>query len=126
AADLAPGMFARVRLVLETAPNAVTIPSHAVIAAPGGKRIVYVVEEGKAVARPIKTGIEQGGRVQALSGLKPGEKVVVTGGERLKDGVEVLVAGPGGGPGQPGGDEAAKKGKPAQPVAPGAKGGVTP
>ena len=101
-AKLMPGMFARVRLVLESAENALIIPQQAVALTPAGGQVAYVVADGKAVQRKVKTGIEQAGRVQVLAGLEPGDKVVVTGHEKLKDGMEVRVAEPGQGPGKPG------------------------
>jgi membrane fusion protein (multidrug efflux system) len=101
-ANLMPGMFARVRLVLETVPEAVTIPQEAVVQTPNGTQVVYIVDGGKAVMRRVTTGIEQAGRVQIVAGLQPSEKAVVTGNERLKDGMEVRVPAPGGTQGKPG------------------------
>ncbi len=90
---LSPNMFARVRLLLETAENVVVIPGQAVVVSPTGATLVFVVKEGKAVRRPVKTGIEEEGRIQILSGLSEGEQLVISGQEKLKDGVEVRVAG---------------------------------
>ena len=101
-ANLMPGMFARVRLVLETVPEAVTIPQEAVVQTPNGTQVVYIVDGGKAVMRRVTTGIEQAGRVQIVAGLQPSEKAVVTGNERLKDGMEVRIPAPGGTQGKPG------------------------
>jgi len=99
-AKLMPGMFARVRLILESVADALTIPQQAVIVTPVGGQVAFVVAEGRAVQRKVKVGIEQAGRVQVLAGLEPGEKVVVTGQEKLKDGMEVRVAEPGKMPGK--------------------------
>jgi multidrug efflux pump subunit AcrA (membrane-fusion protein) len=93
-ANLAPGMFARIRLVLESIENTVTIPQQSVLLTPAGGQVAYVVADGKAAMRKVKTGIEQAGRVQVLSGLDGGEKVVTSGHEKLKDGMEVRVAEP--------------------------------
>ncbi len=101
-AKLMPGMFARVRLILESVADALTIPQQAVIVTPAGGQMAYVVADGKAVQRKVKVGIEQAGRVQVLAGLDSGDKIVVTGQERLKDGMEVRVAEPGKMPGKPG------------------------
>lgn len=101
-ANLAPGMFARVRLVLESVADAVTIPQQAIAMTPAGGQVAYVVADGKVAMRKVKTGIEQAGRVQIVTGLKPGEQVVVTGHERLKDGAEVRIAGPATGQGKGG------------------------
>jgi RND family efflux transporter MFP subunit len=105
-ADLVPAMFARIRLVLESIESAVTVPQQSVLLTPAGGQVAYVVVDGKAVMRKIRTGIEQAGRVQVLAGLEPGEKVVVTGHEKLKDGMEVRVAQPG--RDQPGASPASK------------------
>ncbi|MEW6199820.1 MAG: efflux RND transporter periplasmic adaptor subunit [Planctomycetota bacterium] len=90
-AALMPGMFARVRLVLEAVDEAVTVPLQAVGMTPAGAQVVYVVVDGKALQRKVKTGIEQAGRVQVLSGLEAGAKVIVAGLEKLKDGADVRV-----------------------------------
>ncbi len=115
-AALIPGMFARVRLVLESVDGAVTVPLQAVSTTPAGTQVVYVVVDGKVIQRKVQTGIEQAGRVQVLTGLEAGENVIVAGQEKLKDGVEVRVAGPGKPAGKP---EAATS-------APAAREGATP
>jgi len=56
------------------------------------KPIVFVVEDGKAIARAVKTGIEADNRIQLVSGVQPGDKVIIAGNEKLKDGVEVSLA----------------------------------
>ena len=103
-AELLPGMFARVRLVLESVEAAVTVPRQSVLVTPAGGQVAFVLVEGaaansppsaKAAMRKVQTGIEQAGRVQVLSGLAPGEKVVTSGHEKLKDGMVVRVAGMG-------------------------------
>jgi len=106
----APGMFGRVRLILASAPDAVTVPVQAVIVAPTGASVAFVAADGKAAQRKVQTGIEEGGRVQILSGLKPGEKVIVSGQEKLKDGAEIRLPAP---PkdGQPGKTGAANESK---------------
>lgn len=101
-AKLMPGMFARVRLVLESVEDAVTIAQQAVALAPNGMQVAYIVADGKAIQRRVKTGIEQAGRVQVVAGLELADKVVVTGQEKLKDGMEVRVAEPGRMAGKPG------------------------
>jgi HlyD family secretion protein len=63
----------------------------------GEIKVVYVVENGKAVERPVRTGVSNETRVEILGGLKPGEKVV-TGPFRslrdLKDGTAVRITTP--------------------------------
>lgn len=55
----------------------------------GGRRVVFVVENGKANIRPVGLGEAVGGRFIVLSGLKPGDQVVVRGNERLRPGQAV-------------------------------------
>ncbi|MBN1867538.1 efflux RND transporter periplasmic adaptor subunit [Candidatus Sumerlaeota bacterium] len=91
---LAPGMFGRVQLIVESVADAVTVPVQAVIVTPAGAQVVFVAAAGKAAQRNVQTGIEEGGRIQILSGLKPGEKAIVSGQEKLKDGAEIRLPGP--------------------------------
>ena len=91
--DLLPGMFARVRLVLESVPDALTVPAQAVVVTPSGASTVFVVVEGKAIRRTVRPGDEDGGRIQILSGLDPGDRVIVSGQEKLQDGAEVRMPG---------------------------------
>lgn len=89
AVDLIPGMFARIEVTLQSIPDAVTVPSEAVIVTPKGEHIAFVVEGGKAVRRKVETGIEKEGRIQVVKGIQAGEQVIVSGNEKLKDGAEV-------------------------------------
>ncbi len=90
---LVPGMFARVKLFLRTVPDALVIPAEALVKAPDGSTSVYLVAAGKALKRKVKAGIEEKGLVQVVEGVNVNDRVVVTGQERLKDGVEVKIAG---------------------------------
>jgi RND family efflux transporter MFP subunit len=86
---LLPGMFARVQVVRETLPNAITVPSYSLQAAPGGGMAVFVVQDGVAVRRKVTTGVEVEGRTLVTAGLKAGESLIVAGQETLKDGAPV-------------------------------------
>ena len=88
---LIPGMFARVKVLLEFAPDAITVPAQAVIVTPKGDRVAFVAREGRAMRRKVETGIEEGGRIQIVKGIQAGEQVIVAGNEKLKDGVEIQV-----------------------------------
>ncbi|MFP3928376.1 MAG: efflux RND transporter periplasmic adaptor subunit [Desulfobacteraceae bacterium] len=92
---LMPNQFARVRLTLGTSRNATLIPAAAVLETGEGRRIAYVVEGGKAVRRTVELGFEKDRLVQVTEGVEPGEEVVVTGNEGLKQGAPVRIAGAG-------------------------------
>ena len=90
--DLKPGFFAEVTLAVESKKGALTVPEGAVQASERGF-IAYAVEDGKARVRPIEVGLRTGaGVVEILSGLKPGERVVIEGSDRLAEGVAVAEA----------------------------------
>jgi membrane fusion protein, multidrug efflux system len=89
--DLLPGMFARLNVLLKNIEDAVIVPLEALVTTPKGQ-VVFVVEDGKAIARAVKTGIEADNRIQLVSGVQPGDKVIIAGNEKLKDGVEVSLA----------------------------------
>lgn len=85
---LQSGMFANVNLILEKNRNVPVILKEAVIGR-NSESSVYVVEDGKAVLRPIVLGIRQGPYYEVRKGLKAGDLVVIMGQQRLRDGAAV-------------------------------------
>ncbi len=88
--DLLPGMFARLNVILKNVDAAVIAPLEALVETPKG-RAVFVAENGKAVVKLVKTGIEADNRIEIVSGVQPGDKVIVAGNEKLKNGVAVAL-----------------------------------
>jgi membrane fusion protein, copper/silver efflux system len=76
---LKPGMFVTLTLSAVQAKEAVLVPSEAVIRT--GQRDVVIVAhgEGKFSPAPVQVGAEGGGHTEIRGGLKPGDKVVVSG-----------------------------------------------
>ena len=90
---LKTGMFARVRLRTGTAQPSVFVPKDAVVRQPGGL-VVFVVQDDKAHMIPIPTGRTHDGLIEVLEGtLQPGNMVVVTGNETLRDQAAVVIKG---------------------------------
>lgn len=87
---LRPGMFARVRFLLERRRDVPIIPETAVSTV-GGQTHVYVVEDGKARRRDVTLGLNEGERHEVLEGLAAGEKVVTQGQAQIQDGMEVAT-----------------------------------
>lgn len=83
---LKPGMFARVKLVIEEHKDVPVILKEAILG-----DYVYVVTADVAKKRNIKRGMQKGADVEVTEGLKAGELVVIMGQQRLQDGVKVLV-----------------------------------
>jgi RND family efflux transporter MFP subunit len=94
-----PEMGAKVEFVrrgdaaaLAGAPRRVLVPGGAIAQGANGAR-VWVVQEGRAVARTVETGATRGEQVEVRSGLAGGEQVVLGAPAGLKDGTRVRVRG---------------------------------
>jgi RND family efflux transporter MFP subunit len=61
-----------------------------------GERVAFIIKDGKAKMRNVAVGIAVQGRFEVLSGLAPGDRVVVRGNERLSEGQSVRSASAGG------------------------------
>lgn len=68
--------------------DALSVPQISVVDRPAG-RVVYVAAGSKVSAHPVKTGIEQDGRIEILDGLKAGDRVVADGAGFLTDGAAI-------------------------------------
>lgn len=90
------GSFVTVRVVRERRPEAVLLPKEAVVRELQQAH-VFVAKQAKdglvAERRDVTLGLEEGGRVQALSGLEPGEELVVAGQGSLEDGQAIRKLG---------------------------------
>jgi membrane fusion protein (multidrug efflux system) len=89
---LKPGMFARVNIVYERRPDTLQLPRSAILDA-DGEQSVYIVANGKAEQRRIRTGLTNGGWIEVVEGLEGSERVVVVGQAGLKSGTPVKVVG---------------------------------
>ncbi len=70
-----PGAFARAEIVVSAGRDAILVPSSAIVTFAGVEK-VFVVRDGRAVERPIRTGRRAGDRAEVLEGLAAGEVVV--------------------------------------------------
>jgi len=94
---LFPSQFVNVRLRLDVKHNATVIPAAAVQRTTRGT-FVYVVTQGqKVAARNVTAGVADGDDIAIDAGLAPGERVVVDGADRLRDGATVTERADGGG-----------------------------
>jgi membrane fusion protein, multidrug efflux system len=94
---LFPNQFVNVQLLQELLRNQIIIPNSSVRrGAPNGavSTFVYVVNpDHKVSVRAVTLGVVDGERVAVAQGLKAGEMVVTEGGDRLRDGAQVLLPG---------------------------------
>lgn len=92
--SLKPGMFLQASITTNTATS-LTIPMGAVLPQGDGTSLVYILQADKTVkAQPVETGeILSSDRVEIISGLQIGDRVVLKGAAYLKDGDRVAVIG---------------------------------
>ncbi|HYM02153.1 MAG TPA: efflux RND transporter periplasmic adaptor subunit, partial [Stellaceae bacterium] len=95
---LFPNQFVNVQLLVDTLRGVTIVPTAAIQrGAPG--TFVYMLKSDDTVGvQVVKVGPSDGERVAILNGLTPGDKVVVDGTDKLKDGAKVSVSGAEGGP----------------------------
>jgi HlyD family secretion protein len=67
-----------VRVLLDKRDRVLTVARGSFVEE-GGGRFAYVVEDSQAVKRPIRLGAQSLSKVEVLEGLKPGDKVVISG-----------------------------------------------
>ncbi len=83
-----PGAFVDVALTVSTIKDAVVIPQASIVQTARGK-IVYIVEDGKAVLRPVQLVNAQGADA-AVTGVKAGDVVVLDGRQNLRPGAPIV------------------------------------
>ena len=90
-AGLRSGAFGRAKVITDTVPESVLVPTPAVQFVEGTHQgsVVVVDENNTAHIRDVETGESFEDKVQIVQGLKPGEQVIVEGGYGLPDGTEV-------------------------------------
>lgn len=85
-----PGASVNGAVVVEEHAEAVSVPEVSVVLRPAGK-VVYAIENGKAVQHVVATGVTQNGQVEILEGIRSGETVAVDGAGFLTDKAAVSV-----------------------------------
>ncbi|WP_086151582.1 efflux RND transporter periplasmic adaptor subunit [Cellulosimicrobium sp. KWT-B] len=88
---LRPGFYARARIVADVLKAAVVVPQRAVSEVQGAYQLGIIGGDNKAEIRPVKVGARTGTDWVITSGLKPGEKVVVEGLQKIKSGAPVVA-----------------------------------
>ncbi len=86
---LRPGSFARAEIVTNDSKMAITVPNNAIVTFAGIEKVI-VVQNGKALEKPITTGRRSGEWTEIVSGINLGEKVIIDPGN-LQSGQAVAV-----------------------------------
>jgi RND family efflux transporter MFP subunit len=86
--NIAVGQSITVQIPVGAAREVLSMPKDALVQARGGWT-VFVAEDGKAQPRAVNIGVALGDQYEVLSGLAPGDQVVVRGNERLRPGQDI-------------------------------------
>jgi RND family efflux transporter MFP subunit len=90
-AILRPGQFGKVRFVPDTVQNALVVPQEAVTELQGNFQVAVVDQNNKVSIRPVKMGERIDALWEVTEGLKPGDRVVVQGLQKAREGSTVTV-----------------------------------
>jgi RND family efflux transporter MFP subunit len=88
---LRPGQFGKVRFVADQKKGAMVVPQEAVNELQGSFQVAVVDQNNKVSIRPVKMGERIGALWEVTEGLKPGDKVVVQGLQKAREGSTVTV-----------------------------------
>ena len=88
---LRPGQFGKVRFVADMQKGAMVIPQEAVNELQGSYQVAVVGNDNKVSIRPVKMGKRIGAMWEVLDGLKSGDRVVVEGVQKVREGSSVTV-----------------------------------
>ena len=88
---LRPGQFGKVRFVADMKKGALVVPQEAVNELQGNFQVAAVDQNNKVSIRPVKMGERIGAMWEVTEGLKPGDKVVVQGLQKAREGSTVTA-----------------------------------
>jgi len=86
---LRPGQYAKVRAVIGENQGALLVPQPAVSELQGSYEVMVVGQNNQVAVRPVQVGERVGAMWEIQGGLKPGERVVVEGQQKLRPGMQV-------------------------------------
>src|SRR5262245_3936217 len=89
--NLRPGQFGKVRFVADMKKGAMVVPQEAVNELQGNYQVAVVDQNNQVSIRPVKMGEKMGALWEVTEGLKPGDKVVVQGVQKAREGSTVTL-----------------------------------
>ena len=87
--ELRPGQFARIRVKFDVKHNALLVPQRAVSELQGSYQVAVVEDGGKVHIQPVRVGERSGNLWIIEEGLHPGQRVVVEGLQKVREGTVV-------------------------------------
>ena len=88
---LYPNQFVNIRLLLDTHKGVTTMPTAGVQRGVPGTFVYLVNADSTVSVRKVDLGVTDGDRVEVKSGLQPGDRIVIDGADKLRDGAKINV-----------------------------------
>ncbi len=88
---LFPNQFVNISLLLDTHKNVSTMSTAGIQRGVPGTFVYLVNADNTVSVRPVQLGVTAGDRVEILSGLNPGDRVVIDGADKLRDGAKITL-----------------------------------
>lgn len=89
---LSPGLFARIQAPFSAEYDAVLVPTKSIAMDQQGRHVMVIGDDRKALRRAVQIGPIEGDRTVVREGVKPGERVVTSGLQKIRQGVEVSIS----------------------------------
>jgi multidrug efflux system membrane fusion protein len=86
---LYPNQFVNVRLLVDTHKDVTTMSTAGIQRGVPGTFVYLVNADSTVSVRPVKLGVTEGERVEVLSGIVPGDRIVIDGADKLRDGAKI-------------------------------------
>jgi multidrug efflux system membrane fusion protein len=88
---LYPNQFVNIRLLLDTHKDVVTMSTSGIQRGVPGTFVYLIKDDSTVTVRPVKLGVTDGDHVEVLSGLQPGDRIVIDGADKLREAAKVIV-----------------------------------
>jgi membrane fusion protein, multidrug efflux system len=88
---LYPNQFVNIRLLLDTHKDVTTISTAGVQRGVPGTFVYLINADSTVMVRPVQLGVTESDRVEVASGLTPGDRIVIDGADKLRDGAKINV-----------------------------------
>jgi multidrug efflux system membrane fusion protein len=88
---LYPNQFVNVRLLVDTHSDVTVMPTAGIQRGVPGTFVYLVNSDSTVSVRKVELGVTDGERVEVVSGLAPGDRIVVDGADKLRDGAKIAI-----------------------------------
>lgn len=92
--SLYPNQFVNIRLLLDIHKDVTTMPTAGIQRGVPGTFVYLINADNTVSVRPVKLGATDGDHVEVLSGLAPGDRIVIDGADKLRDGAKINLRPP--------------------------------